>query len=423
MNIGFFSAPVVVVMLVWMGLCFLMYPMTWAVTLPKILITAPFWIPVLSFGAMLYQQWDLETRLLSVCKFVENDVEWANSHMLESFFLRDYVAEQALKNIIKTLDKQNPKPQLTMGQYIMLICEEAERMHFAGEEPDEALASKTLVASWSSRYWVKLILYSEYLADEEGKKFTWWFGIYKVFTTVMILFFLTLAFVTVVAHLHQQAVLPSSPLTEWVHLDYLDIFPYNPGQVPGTSQANAVAATVTTGGYHYIRDLDRLGEGRVTGHPPPKHERPRPVSGPGVPTKHPSTPKKAADDKRVEHATQSREKTADDKRVEHTAQTSRTSSSFPPVEKGIVPFGSRKQVTAEAGSRTPSEKKDNVDKTEKKDTMDKSEKKVTTDKSEKKDKDNSKLIDHLLDRFDKPDKVKRRTALTSQANNMRSTAL
>merc|ERR1719161_1566262 len=93
MNIGFFQAPVVVCMLVWMGLCFLLYPMTWAITLPKILITMPFWIPVLSFGAMLYQQWDLETRLLSVAKLVENDVEWANQHMLDSYFLRDYVAE------------------------------------------------------------------------------------------------------------------------------------------------------------------------------------------------------------------------------------------------------------------------------------------------------------------------------------------
>merc|ERR1719281_800558 len=99
-------------MLVWMALCFLLYPMTWAVTFPRIAMTLPFWIPVLSFGAMLFAQWDLETRLLSVSKFIEGDVEWANQHMLDSFFLKDYIAETALHNVVSKLDKQTPKPQL-----------------------------------------------------------------------------------------------------------------------------------------------------------------------------------------------------------------------------------------------------------------------------------------------------------------------
>merc|ERR1719313_2449450 len=101
--------------------------MTWTLTAKGILLTLPFWIPVISFWAFFFTQWDLETRLLSLSKFVERDVEWSNKHMLESFFLRDYVAETALLNVAKKLETQEPAPKLTIGGYIRLIAEEAER--------------------------------------------------------------------------------------------------------------------------------------------------------------------------------------------------------------------------------------------------------------------------------------------------------
>lgn len=290
MNIGFFQALTVQTMLVWMVLCLLMYPMTSTLTGKGILLTLPFWIPVISFWAFFFSQWDLESRLLSLSKFVERDVEWSNKHMLESFFLRDYVAEAALNSVIKTLETQEPAPKLTMGEYIRLIAEEAERMQREGHEPDEALASKTLLASWFSRYWVKLLVYSEYLVDEEALRFQWWFFLYKVFTVTLIVFVLALCFITAVTHLHQQGVVPSGVLTEWVNLDYISIVPYSAGSgsVPGQSQANAVAATVTAGGFKYMRDFDRIGEGLASGKPLPPHAEHKPISGSGVPARHSS---------------------------------------------------------------------------------------------------------------------------------------
>lgn len=247
MNIGFFEASMVQVLIGWMVLSMLMYPMTSALTFKHVLVTLPYWLPVISFGVILWMQWDLETRLLSVAKFIEDDVEWANTHMLESFFLKDYVAAAALNNVMKTLEQQNPAPQLTMGEFITDIAEEAERMHLAGEEPDEKLAHRTLSSSWSSEYWVQLIVNNDchYLVDEEANEFRWWFFIYKVFTIVLICALLSLGFTTAVTHLHRQGMVSTSVLTEWVNLDYLTMLP-----VRAQPQTSALAAVVTPGLYH-----------------------------------------------------------------------------------------------------------------------------------------------------------------------------
>lgn len=429
MNIGFFQAPMVILMLVWMALCVLMYPMTWAVTFPKIAVTLPFWIPVLSFGAMLFSQWDLETRLLSVSKFVESDVEWANTHMLESYFLRDYVAEAATHRVVKKLEAESSKPQLTMGEYIHMICNEAESMHNDGEEPDEALASKTLVSSWSSTYWVKLLVYSEYVVDAEYKKFHWWFAGYKVFTLVMVTFFLSLAFVTTVTHMHQQGVLPSSILTEWVHLDYVTILPYNPGSVPGTSQANAVAATVTTGGYHYIRDLDRLGEGKVNV-PPPSDPPRMPISK-----------------SRSDHGSHAAEKMADNSKKQddlsnHAAEKKadkskeQGDSSKPALEKRAVTSEKRAGGAAYEPAQEDIENLDDLDQLTKTDnTLPPSHEssivpfgsheKHVPPKNSKNRKDGvvkDKLIDRLLGRFDTSEKARRKASQIQIAQSMRTTA-
>lgn len=345
MNIGFFQAPMVICMLVWMVLCLAFYPMTSALSVRGFLVTLPFWIPVISFGAMLYTQWDLETRLLSVAKFVEGDVEWANDHMHASFFLRDYVAEAALHNVIKKLEKQKPPPKLTMGQYIMMIAEEADQMAAAGESPDEKLASKMLISSWSPRYWVKLIVYSEYLEDAEAKKFIWWFYFYKAFTVLMITVLLFLCFLTVVSYLHQQGVIPSSTLTEWVNLDYLAIVSYNPGSVPGTSQANAIG-TVTSGGFQYIRNFDRMGQGKEASIPLPHHPYYGPfnethyktTSGTGVPSRNP-TEKEQNTEKKAE-----------------TRKTNEKAASMPPS------YRKNSTVTPEPPSKTPSRRQSSNDK-------------------------------------------------------------
>merc|ERR1719191_1583664 len=103
MNISFFQALSVRLMLIWCCICLTMYPLTGSMGPKSFLQTLPFWIPVFSFWGMLYSQWDLETRLVSVAKFVENDVEWAGEHVRNSFFLRDYMAERAFHKVHKQL--------------------------------------------------------------------------------------------------------------------------------------------------------------------------------------------------------------------------------------------------------------------------------------------------------------------------------
>merc|ERR1719428_1343609 len=115
-------------MLGWCVLCFAMYPLTGTTGFFGILQTLPFWFPILSRFLLLYFQWDLEKRLVSVAKLVENDVEWAGNHVKHSFFLRDYIAEKALHNVRQVLDQQNPAPELSTGQYILRIASEAEKI-------------------------------------------------------------------------------------------------------------------------------------------------------------------------------------------------------------------------------------------------------------------------------------------------------
>merc|ERR1719161_1661722 len=177
-NISFFGAVSVRIMLSWCVLCVLMYPLTGTTGVHGILQTLPFWMPVISFGVMLYSTWDLEKRLVSVAKLVENDVEWAGNHVKNSFFLRDYIAEKALHQVRQVLDKQEPPPALQTGEYIQAICaaaEEDHRKHLHDEvEHDENLKRRshiTIFYAVSPWYWMRKFLYCNYLVDKRAKNF------------------------------------------------------------------------------------------------------------------------------------------------------------------------------------------------------------------------------------------------------------
>merc|ERR1719217_860776 len=116
-------------MVVWLVLCLAMYPLAGVTSWRAIALTLQFWLPVISFGALLYTQWDIEKRLVSVAKLVENDVEWAGNHVKASFFLRDYLAERAFQKVQKHLGKQKPAPVLSTGEYIFQIAYKAEELH------------------------------------------------------------------------------------------------------------------------------------------------------------------------------------------------------------------------------------------------------------------------------------------------------
>lgn len=254
MNIGFFQSFMVQIMIAWWLCTLLKYPLTGTLTFQRILLTLPFWIPVASFTAMLYTQWDLESRLLTVAKFVETDVEWANEHMAVSYFIRDYEAEVAYKNVAIELNKEKPAPRLDTGELIAKIINEAARMNDAGEEADENQASKTILDSWLPSYWVKQLLYSPYLHDKHAQNFHTWYRMYFIFTCVMILILLVLATMTVITLLKDQALIAESIVTDWLALDYFgELVKQVPVAPPGTSESGSTSMKVTEEALHHVR--------------------------------------------------------------------------------------------------------------------------------------------------------------------------
>lgn len=232
MNIGFFQAASVRLILLCFLATLLMYPLTGNLTFRSCLQTFPYWIPLASFIGMLYTQWDLETRLVSVAKLVEKDIEWAGRHIQESFFLRDYIAEEAFRRVAQELDKQKPAPSLSTGEYIVKIAEMAERMHEeVGSSKEEKKAwrtelknkaSKTVFHAVSPWYWGNRFLYSPYLVDDAAKNFHFWYRIYFLFTIVMNLLLLFVGVSTVLTILHHQGFITYLPVNwvNWLAVDW-----------------------------------------------------------------------------------------------------------------------------------------------------------------------------------------------------------
>jgi hypothetical protein len=199
-----------------------MYPLTGTTGFFGILQTLPFWFPILSRFLLLYFQWDLEKRLVSVAKLVENDVEWAGNHVKNAFFLRDYLAQEAFRKVLKHLDKQQPPPQLSTGEYIFQIAYKAEELHeknlhmeTSHEKELQDKASTTIFHALSPWYWVNQFLYSPYLVDDRSQNFRFWFRIYLVFTIVFMLILVFLSISTILTLLNMQGVVQHLPLN-WI---------------------------------------------------------------------------------------------------------------------------------------------------------------------------------------------------------------
>lgn len=226
-NVSFFQAPAVRVMLVWCALCLTMYPLAGTIGFRQILQTFSFWVPVMSCAGMLYTQWDIETRLVSVSKLVEEDSEWAGNHVRNSFFLRDYVAEEAFRRVRDRFEKQNPAPELKTSQYIFQIACEAEKLQHLEKDvrglkklKKDLKKKSTHSIFWAVTpwFWPYQFLYCRFLVDEEAKRFHFWFRIYFWFFVVLMLIFLFLSISTIVAVLIMQnvIVLPASLDFNWI---------------------------------------------------------------------------------------------------------------------------------------------------------------------------------------------------------------
>merc|ERR1719355_478419 len=107
-NVPFFKSPAVRVMLIYMLFALLLYPLGAGhlMSVRGLKMTASYWIPMASFiGGVLYASWDLETRLLSLSKYVEREFDDAKVHIDSSLFMPDYVARQGFLSARKNRQK------------------------------------------------------------------------------------------------------------------------------------------------------------------------------------------------------------------------------------------------------------------------------------------------------------------------------
>merc|ERR1719335_976579 len=105
-NVDFTKSSAVRLMLVWMLVALMMYPMSGQMlslskTTFAFKITIPYWLPLFSFLGLLYASWDLESRLLSLSKYVEREFDQAKDHMGNSVFMRDHLCELAFEDVQK----------------------------------------------------------------------------------------------------------------------------------------------------------------------------------------------------------------------------------------------------------------------------------------------------------------------------------
>merc|ERR1719213_427379 len=184
-----------------------MYPMsgpTAFLTLTPYKMTIPYWLPLFSFLGLLYASWDLESRLLSLSKYVEREFDQAKDHMGNSVFMRDHLCEYAFKDVQSNAHKVN-KVHST-GSYIRAIVKRAQSILDEVKEEElqnrkkgrSILHSRFLVV-FSESYWVSNLLYCRALEDYRAKRFRKWFKWYKLYTYVLLVFLTYLMLATVVS--------------------------------------------------------------------------------------------------------------------------------------------------------------------------------------------------------------------------------
>lgn len=230
-NVDFIDSSAVRVMLVWMIVALLMYPLSGVVfSWMKVKLTVSYWLPLLSFLGLLYASWDLESRLLSLSKYVEREFDQAKDHMSNSVFMRDHLCEYAFDDVQK--HAKSAQKIHTTGSYIRAIVKRAQGLVGEVEEQElkdrqkgrSVLHSRFLVV-FSSNYWVSRLLYCPMLDDYRAMRFRKWFKLYKGYTYILLIFLAYLMLATCVTHLHHQHILGTSWFTVWFNVEHFLIIP------------------------------------------------------------------------------------------------------------------------------------------------------------------------------------------------------
>merc|ERR1719199_782728 len=204
-----------------------MYPLGGLCSMRAFKATLPYWIPVLSFSGMIYSYWDLESRLLSLSKFVERNVNWAKKHIAMSYFIRDYVAEAAYWNIWERTEDAEAFGTGEFIQQLVRECERLERLHNRFDDLMAAVDHEAMIKQWTPDYWVTSFLLTTRIRDNPAvddrtrEDFRIWFRVYLWYTLLICFLFIFLLLSTVVTHLRHQGIVEQNVFTRWFAIDSL----------------------------------------------------------------------------------------------------------------------------------------------------------------------------------------------------------
>lgn len=240
-------------MFLWLLLGACMYPFAGKLNWASLEMTLPYWFPALSLMGLLYTNWDLETRLLSLTKFVEEDPDWAKQYHTQCYFIQDHIAAHAFHNMRRTMQlctarddalstpsttqtgtrsdrtaseagrfESTIKHRHTTGGMIMMMLEEATRMQQRGEEVKDY--DHGYFDTFRTSYWVRAFLHAEHLEDERAARFVVWYRVYTVYSFILLFLCSYLFLATTMSHMIHQGMLHESFVTRAMSVHWLKNF-------------------------------------------------------------------------------------------------------------------------------------------------------------------------------------------------------
>lgn len=216
-NVCVYESPCIQVMIGYAVLTLPFYYFAHNLEIGAFLATLPYWIPLVSYSFILVSNWDLETRLLSLAKFVEFDPAWSFHHVNHCFFLRDFVAKEAYFNVCNRREIDDIR---TTGSLIRAVTEEASGMWERDDELKETNFYNTDIHySLLRNYWVTNLLWNENLQDARAIKFRRYFRIFTIYNGFMFALLFYLYISTIISHLHARKVMPTSIVTHVFSID------------------------------------------------------------------------------------------------------------------------------------------------------------------------------------------------------------
>lgn len=233
-NTHFLKSIKMIVVWIWGVAALSMFVFAKRLTWDGLMMSLPYWFPVLSFFVTMYTAWDIEARLMSVATYTSSDPEWAKAHHGRCESYKDFVLREAFNRVHERVQHEMRSgalladgthlvvsvKQFTTAGFVDAIHEEAKRVIKDGLTTAEACADSAGVFGWNYHGWMFKLLYTECLQDDtRAMTARFWMRIYAVYSISLLSLVSYLLFTTIVTHLRQQRVIPDTWWVGWFSVD------------------------------------------------------------------------------------------------------------------------------------------------------------------------------------------------------------